>query len=104
MDLPDLIRGAIDAGRLREPFSARDIVRALDGPEWTLARVHSFLVRYCLGNLAASQVLVERVSYGHYRLVCDGPRPSSPPPVRFRKRPARSERREEPRLPGGPEP
>ncbi len=104
MDLSDLIRGAIDSGRLREPFSAREVVRALDSPDWPLSRVHSFLVRYCLGNLAASQFLVERVTYGHYRLLCDGFRPAPFPPSKFRKRPARAERREEPRLPGDPEP
>lgn len=103
MDLPDLIREAIAEGRLREPFSARDVVKALRHPAWPLPRVHSFLVRYCMGNLAASQVLVERVMYGRYRLLYDGPRDFIPPPTKFRKRPARIERREDPHPPGDPE-
>jgi hypothetical protein len=108
MDLPDLIREAIAAGRLREPFSAREATRAIDHPDWPRSRVHSFLVRYCMGNLAASQILVERVTYGRYRLLYDGPREFDPPPTKFRRRPARSqsrsERREDPHLPGDPEP
>ena len=36
MDLPDLIREAIAAGRLREPFSAREAAKALHNPEWPL--------------------------------------------------------------------
>jgi hypothetical protein len=103
MDLPDLIREAIAAGRLREPFSAREAARGLQNPDWPLPRVHSFLVRYCMGNLAASHVLVERVSYGRYRLVYDGPREYIPLPTKFRRRPVRSERREDPHLPGEPE-
>jgi hypothetical protein len=103
MDLPDLIREAIVAGRLCEPFSAREAARALENPDWPLPRVHSFLVRYCMGNLAASQVLVERVTYGRYRLLYDGPRDTVPQPTKFRRRPARSDRREDPHPPGEPE-
>jgi hypothetical protein len=103
MDLPDLIRAAIAAGRLSEPFSARDAATALAHSEWPLSRVHSFLVRYCMGNLAASQVLVERVTYGRYQLLYDAPRDYVPPPTKFRRRPARNERREDPHLPGEPE-
>jgi hypothetical protein len=104
MDLPDLIREAIAAGRLLEPFSAREAAKAVQHPDWPLQRVHSFLVRHCMGNLAASQVLVERVMYGRYRLMYDGPRDHVPPPTKFRRRPTRSERREDPHLPGKPEP
>ncbi len=100
MDLSDLIREAIASGRLREPFSAREAVRALSSPEWSLTRVHSFLVRYCTGNLAASQVLVERVAYGRYRLLYDGPREFIPPPTKFRRRTTRTDKREDPTLPG----
>jgi len=103
MDLPDLIREAIGAGRLREPFSAHEATRALQNPEWPQPRVHSFLVRYCMGNLAATQVLVERVTYGRYRLLYDGPRDFVAPPTKFRRRPARSNRREDPHPPGEPE-
>jgi len=104
MDLPDLIREAIAAGRLREPFSAREAAEAVRHLDWPAERVHSFLVRYCLGNLAASQVLVERVTYGRYRLLYDGPREAaSPPASRFRRRPSRSDGREDPHLPGEPE-
>ena len=103
MDLLDLIREAIAAGKLSEPFSAREAARALQNPDWPLARLHSFLVRYCMGNLAASQVLVERVTYGRYRLLYDGPREHVPPPTKFRRGPARSDRREDPHLPGEPE-
>src|SRR6267143_2356515 len=93
MDLPDLIREAIATGRLREPFSAREAARAVSSPEWPLSRVHSFLVRYCMGNLAASQVLFERVTYGRYRLLYDGPREFIPPPTKFRRRPDRKSTR-----------
>jgi len=103
MDLPDLIREAIASGRLREPFSAREAAKALRNPDWPLQRVHSFLVRYCRGNLAASQVLVERVMYGRYRLLYDGPREHVPPPTKFRRRTVRNDGREEPRPPGEPE-
>ena len=52
--------------------------RALSLEEWSLPRIHSFLVRHCMGNLAATTLLVERVSFGKYRLIYDGPRdPSS---------------------------
>ena len=104
MDLPDLIREAIAAGRLREPFSAGEAAKAVRNPDWPQQRVHSFLVRYCMGNLAASQVLVERVTYGRYRLLYDGPRDYVAPPTKFRRRPARHDRREDPHLPGEPEP
>ena len=104
MDLPDLIREAIAAGRLREPFSAREAAAALRSPDWPAERVHSFLVRYCLGNLAAAQILFERVTYGRYRLLYDGPRDATPPLAsKFRRRPARSDRREDPHPPGEPE-
>lgn len=103
MDLPDLIREAIATGRLREPFSAREAATALENPGWPPQRVHSFLVRYCMGNLAASQIFVERVTYGRYRLVYDGPRELVTPSTKFRRRPARNERREGPLPPGEPE-
>jgi hypothetical protein len=103
MDLPELIREAIAAGRLCEPFSAREVARVLECGDWPLSRVHSFLVRYCMGNLAASRVLVERVTYGRYRLLYDGPREAVPLPTKFRRRPARSDRREVPDPPGEPE-
>lgn len=100
MDLPDRIREAIADGRLLEPFSARDAAQALSDPDWPQPRVHSFLVRHCTGNLAASQLLFERVIYGRYRLLYDGPREYVQPPTKFRKRPTRSDRREGPILPG----
>ena len=103
MDLPDLIREAIATGRLREPFTAREAAKALRHPDWPPTRVASFLVRYCMGNLAASQVLVERVTYGRYRLLYDGPRDYVPPPTKFRRRPARNDPREDPHPPGEPE-
>jgi hypothetical protein len=103
MDLPDLIREAIAMGRLTEPFSAREAARALQNPAWPPQRVHSFLVRYCMGNLAASQIFVERVTYGRYRLVYDGPREHVSLPTKFRRRPARNERGEGPLPPGEPE-
>jgi len=103
MDLPDLIRESIAGGRLREPFSARELTRALSHPDWPLSRVHSYLVRYCMGNLAARQLLVERVSYGRYRLLYDGPREIVPPLTKFSRRPTRMEKKEGPTLPGEPE-
>jgi len=103
MDLPELIREAIAAGRLCEPFSAREAAWSLQDPGWPLQRVHSFLVRHCMGNLAASQILVERVTYGRYRLLYDGPRSCDPQPTKFRRRTTPSLRREDPHPPGEPE-
>jgi len=74
MNLDDLLREVIAGGKLHEPFTAMDATRALSLDDWSLPRVHSFLVRHCIGNLAASTVLVERVSFGRYRLIYDGPR------------------------------
>ncbi len=74
MNLDDLLREVIASGKLHEPFSAMDATRALSLDDWSLPRVHSFLVRHCIGNLAASTLLVERVTFGKYRLIYDGPR------------------------------
>ena len=104
MDLPDRIREAIANGKLFEPFSARDLTEVLADPEWPQSRVHSFLVRHCVGNLAASLILVERVLYGRYRLIYDGPREYVPPPTKFRRRVTRSYRREGPIPPGDSKP
>jgi hypothetical protein len=105
MDLSDLLREAIATGKLREPFSARDAAQALALPDWPLPRVHSFLVRHCQGNLAACNFLVERTSYGQYRLLSEGarvvPGHSGRVPAR---RPLQRDNREAPNLPGDPEP
>jgi hypothetical protein len=74
MNLDDLLREVIASGKLQEPFSALEATRALSLDDWSLPRVHSFLVRHCIGNLAATTILVERVSFGRYRLIYDGPR------------------------------
>ncbi len=74
MDFLDLLREAIAAGRLREPFSTGEAAEGLAHREWPVERVRSFLVRYCEGNLAASRVVVERVTPGRYRIVPDAPR------------------------------
>jgi hypothetical protein len=104
MELPDLLRQAIADGKLREPFSAREAARALALPEWPLPRLHSFLVRHCQGNLAAGNLMVERASYGMYRLLTDAPRPMPGSPGRLSpRRPARRDNREAPNLPGDPE-
>jgi hypothetical protein len=101
MEFEELLRQAIAAGRLREPFSAGDAAAALSHEEWPPARVHSFLVRHCRGNLAATDYQVERVSFGKYRLLAGGPRE----PVRrctpSRWRTPGSGRRGSPILPGG---
>jgi hypothetical protein len=74
VNLDDLLREVIASGKLHEPFSAMEATRALSIDDWSLPRVHSFLVRHCIGNLAASTLLVERVTFGKYRLIYDGPR------------------------------
>ena len=78
MDLIDLLRDAIDDGRLEEPFTAGEAAFVVDRADWPLHRVQSYLVRYCQGNLAAGIVLFERAAYGHYRLLSDGPRKLRP--------------------------
>ena len=104
MDLPDLLRQAIASGKLKEPFSAREAARALALPDWPLRRVHSFLVRHCQGNLAACNHMVERTSYGEYRLLSDAPRVLPGPPGRMSfRRPARRDNREASNPPGDPE-
>jgi hypothetical protein len=74
LDLADLLRQAIAAGRLGEPFTPKAAAAAVGRPEWTLHRVRSELVRHCQGNLAASIVRYERLAHGSYRLLADGPR------------------------------
>ena len=74
MNLDDLLREVIATGKLTEPFSASEATRAVSLEEWPLPRVHSFLVRHCIGNRAATTLLVERVSFGKYQLIYDGPR------------------------------
>ena len=74
MSLDDLLREVIATGRLAEPFSAPEAARAVNLAEWPLPKVQNFLARHCAGNLAATVLLVERVSYGKYRLIYDGPR------------------------------
>lgn len=74
MSLDHLLRELIASGRLTEPFTAVQAARAVNLDEWPLAKVQNFLARHCIGNLAASILLVERVAYGRYRLIYDGPR------------------------------
>ena len=68
------MREAIAAGQLREPFTPGEAAAAAGPAGWSLARVRSHLVRHCQGNLAAPIVVYERVAYGVYRLLADGPR------------------------------
>jgi len=68
MELSSLLKEAVVAGRLAEPFSAVEAAVALSHPEWSPARVQSYLIRHCLGNLAAASIDVERVAHGRYRL------------------------------------
>ena len=79
MSLDDLLREVIATGRLIEPFTATDATRALSLDEWPLPKVQNFLARHCIGNLAATVMLVERVAYGKYRLIYDGPREDGRP-------------------------
>lgn len=74
MSLDDLLREVIATGRLAEPFTASDATRAVGLDEWPLTKVQNYLARHCIGNLAATTLLVERVAYGKYRLIYDGPR------------------------------
>ena len=101
MDFDDLLRQAIASGRLREPFSASDAARAFSHEDWPPARVHSFLVRHCLGNLAATKYRVERVSFGKYRLLTGGPRDPERRGSPSRWRTSGSGRKGPPILPGG---
>src|SRR5262245_42689275 len=77
MSLDHLLREVIASGRLAEPFTASEAARAVNLTEWPLPKVQNYLARHCMGNLAASVLLVERVSYGRYRLIYDGPREDS---------------------------
>jgi hypothetical protein len=74
MSLDDLLREIIATGKLQEPFTASDAARVLSQNDWPLPRIQSFLVRHCMGNLAATTLIVERVSFGKYKLIYDGPR------------------------------
>jgi hypothetical protein len=101
MSLDDLLREVIATGRLAEPFTASDVTRAVGLDEWPLTKVQNFLARHCIGNLAATTLLVERVAYGKYRLIYDGPREDEPP--RFDHGPQGPSRRSTPSSPGGPQ-
>ena len=74
MSLDHLLREVVASGRLSEPFTASEATRAVSLQEYPLTKVQNFLARHCIGNLAATVLLVERVSYGKYRLIYDGPR------------------------------
>ena len=71
MSLPDLLREAIDAGKLTEPFTYHQASEALCRPNWPPERVRSFLERHCRGNLSSFSYYFERVSVGQYRLLRD---------------------------------
>jgi len=103
MSLDDLLREVVLTGRLAEPFTASDAARAISLDDWPIAKIQNFLARHCIGNLAATVMLVERVSYGKYRLIYDGPRddPFRPtPPDGGSKRPSQ---RTTPDHPGEPQ-
>jgi|RhiMetdeSRZDD1v2_1073273.scaffolds.fasta_scaffold538904_1 hypothetical protein len=74
MSLDHLLREVVVSGRLAEPFTASEATRAVSLQDWPLTKVQNYLARHCIGNLAATVLLVERVSYGKYRLIYDGPR------------------------------
>jgi len=69
MSLPDLLREAIDSGKLTEPFTPRQVSEALCRPNWSPERVQHFLAGHCQGNLAAFSYYFERVGSGQYRLL-----------------------------------
>ena len=101
MSLDDLLREVIAIGRLAEPFTASEAAKAVGLEEWPLPKVQNYLARHCIGNLAATTLLVERVSYGKYRLIYDGPRDGGiEPPIAFGPFGAR---RGTPGLPGEPQ-
>jgi hypothetical protein len=77
MSLDDLLREVVLTGRLAEPFTASDAARAISLDDWPIPKVQNFLARHCIGNLAATVMVVERVAYGKYRLIYDGPRDDS---------------------------
>jgi len=102
MSLDDLLREVIATGRLAEPFTASDAARAVGLDEWPLTKVQNFLARHCIGNLAATTLLVERVAYGKYRLIYDGPREDGEfAPAE--DGPTGPSRRSTPSSPGGPQ-
>ncbi len=103
MDLIDLLRTAIAGGRLGEPFSATEAAHAVAHGDWPLARVQSYLVRYCQGNLAAGIVRFERTAFGRYRLLTDGPRRLHLADGRRRGGTPRELSRTAPHPPGDPE-
>jgi hypothetical protein len=80
MSLDDLLREVIASGKLHEPFSATEATRAVALEDWPFQRVQSYLVRHCMGNLAATMFMVERVSFGKYQLIYDGPREATAEP------------------------
>jgi len=96
MSLDDLLREVIATGRLAEPFTASDAMRAVALDEWSLPKVQNYLARHCIGNLAATTLVVERVAYGKYRLIYDGPRDDGSSIVL-------SDRRTTPGSPGDPQ-
>ena len=101
MSLDDLLREVIATGRLAEPFTASDATRAVGLDDWPLNKVQNYLARHCIGNLAASTLLVERVAYGKYRLIYDGPREDQL--ERPEDGPQGPSRRSTPSTPGGPQ-
>ncbi len=103
MNFDDLLREVIASGRLNEPFSAVEATRALALQDWTMPRVQSFLVRHCMGNLAATTLLVERVSFGKYRMIYDGPRGDDGGAIGDLTASKESHHREPPNPPGDPE-
>ena len=58
-----LIRAAIQAGRLQQPFRAVDVNRLL-GIDWAGV----FLPKHCVGNRIQTTELFVRVNRGLYRL------------------------------------
>ena len=102
MSFDDLLREVIATGRLEEPFSALEAARAVGQDDWPLPKVQNFLARHCIGNLAATVMLVERVCYGKYKLIYDGPRDDSFGPSLPDDGPARPPQRTAPGQPGEP--
>ena len=60
------IRAAVEAGRLKEPFSSKDVIQA--GVRCAVSTPGTFLPKHRVGNPCGNTELFVRVARGRYRL------------------------------------
>lgn len=60
------IRAAVEAGRLKEPFSPADVIQA--GIQCAASTAHTFLPKHRMGNPGGNTELFIQVALGRYRL------------------------------------